>query len=202
MPGRTHPFDQSFLRHISSVLARAAATVGDLATAHRSLDACADAPRMKTYEPEFELAVAALHAAELRMPQAADHAAWAAGVAADHEQWSVALAGYHDAARYGAARTILIPLRDAATHVDATFRWCLVDHASALAAHDPVALDEVAGRFEAHRAILLAAEASAEAALAHSATGHPRPARASAARAAMLWARCEDARSRGWPAPP
>ena len=125
------------------MLARAAATVGDLSTARQSLDACADAPRMKTYEPEFELAVAALQAAELRMAEAADHAAWAAGVAADHGQWNVALAGYHDAARYGAARAILIPLREAATHVDGTFAWCLIDHASALAAHDPVALDEV-----------------------------------------------------------
>ena len=73
-------------------------------------------------------------------------------------QWNVALAGYHDAARYGAARAILIPLRDAATHVDGTFAWCLIDHASALAARDAIALDEVARRFEAHGAILLAAE--------------------------------------------
>jgi ATP/maltotriose-dependent transcriptional regulator MalT len=191
--GSLTPFDQSFLRHISSLLARAAATVGDLSTAHRSLEACADAPRMKMYEPEFELAVAALQAAELRMAEAADHAAWAAGLAADREQWNVALAGYHDAARYGAARAILIPLREAATHVDGTFAWCLIDHASALAARDPVALDEVARRFEAHCAMLLAAEAAAEAALAHTAAEHPRPARASAARATLLWARCEDA---------
>ncbi len=59
--------------------------------------------------------------------------------------------------------------------------------------HDPIALDEVARRFETHGAILLAAEASAEAAIAHSAAGRPRPARASAARAALLRARCEDA---------
>ena len=191
--GSLTPFDQSFLRHISSMLARAAATLGELSTAHQALDACADAPRMKMYEPEFELAVAALQAAELRMAEAADHAAWAASLAADHDQWNVALAGYHDAARYGAARAILIPLREAATHVDGTFAWCLIDHASALAARDPVALDEVARRFEAHCAMLLAAEAAAEAALAHTAAEHPRPAQASAARATLLWARCEDA---------
>ncbi|MGH8959922.1 MAG: LuxR C-terminal-related transcriptional regulator [Jatrophihabitantaceae bacterium] len=187
------PFDQSFLRHISSMLARAAATVGDLHTAQQSLEACSDAPRMKTYEPEFELAVAALHAAELRMAEAADRAAWAAGVAADHEQWNVALAGYHDAARYGSPRAILIPLREAAMHVDGTFAWCRLDHASALAARDPVALDEVACRFEAYGAILLAAEASAESALAHTEAQHPRPARASAVRAALLRGRCEGA---------
>ena len=175
------------------MLARAAATLGDVTAARQALEACADAPRMKMYEPEFELVVAALHAADVRMAEAADHAAWAAGVAADHEQWNVALAGYHDAARYGLARSVLIPLREAATHVDGTFAWCLIDHASALAAHDPVALDEVARRFEVHCALLLAAEASAEAALAHTAAGHLRPARASAARAALLRAQCEGA---------
>ncbi len=189
------PFDRPFLRHISSMLARAAAAVGDVAMAQQCLDACADAPRIKTYEPEFELAAAAVYAADLRMAVAADHAAWAAGIAADREQWNVALSGYHDAARYGSARSILIPLREAATCVDGQFSWCLIDHVSALAAQDPVALDEVARRFEAHGTILLAAEASAEAALAHTAAQHPRPARASASRAATLYARCEGAGS-------
>lgn len=107
--------------------------------------------------------------------------------------WNVALAGYHDAARYGAARAVLVPLREAAAHVDGTFAWCLIDHASALAAQDPAALEEVGRRFEAHGAILLSAEASAAAAIAHTAAAHPRPARAGAARAALLMARCEDA---------
>jgi DNA-binding CsgD family transcriptional regulator len=137
--------------------------------------------------------VAALQAAELRMAEAAEHAAWAAGLAADRDQWNVALAGYHDAARYGAARTILVPLREAATHVDGTFAWCLIDHAAALATRDPVALDEVARRFETHCAMLLAAEAAAEAALAHTAGEHSRPARSSAGHAALLWAQCEGA---------
>jgi DNA-binding CsgD family transcriptional regulator len=148
---------------------------------------------MKTYEPEFELAEAALLAADLRMAEAADHAAWAAGVAGEHSQWNVALAGYHDAARYGVTRAILRPLREAAVRVDGSFARCLVDHAVALAGRDPVALDEAAGRFEAHGAHLLAAEAAAEAALAHTALEQQRPARASSARAALLWARCEGA---------
>ena len=189
------PFDRSFLRHISSMLARAAASTGDLTSARAALDGCANAPRMKTYEPEFELAVAALYAAELRMAEATDHAAWAAATAADHAEWNVALAGYHDAARYGGARHILIAMRDAATHVDGTFAWCLLDHASALAAHDPIALDEVARRFELHGAILFAAEIYGEAASAHTADGHARPARASANRAAQLLSRCEGATS-------
>jgi len=186
------PFDRPFVRYVSSMAARAAVTLGDLPGAEKILGSCAEAPRMRVYEPAFELTVAAQYAAELRMSPAADHAAWVAGLAADHEQWNWALAGYHDAARYGAARTVLAPLHEAAAHVDGTLAWCLIDHAGALAARDPVALDEVARRFEAHGAILQAAEASAEAALAHTAAGHPRPARASAAGAARLRIRCED----------
>jgi DNA-binding CsgD family transcriptional regulator len=185
------PFDQSFVRHISSMLARAAAAAGQLPLCHSVLDACAHAPRMKTYEPEFELARAAVLAAELRLAEAADHAAWSAGAAADFAEWNVAVAGYHDAARYCAARHILIPMRAAAAHADGTFAPCLLEHATALAARDPIALGAASRDFEAHGALLFAAEASAEAALAHTDAGQPRPARASAARAAQLWGRCE-----------
>lgn len=187
------PFDQSFLRHISSMLARAAAVVGDLPACHAALDACADAPRMKTYEPEFELARAAALAAELRMDEAADHAAWAAGIAADHAEWNVAVAGYHDAARYGAARHILIPMKQAAAQVDGGFAACLFDHASALAARDPAALEAAGHRFASYGALLFAAEAGSEAALAHTASGYARSARASATRATQWWSRCEGA---------
>lgn len=184
-------FDESFVRHISSMLSRAAAAAGDLATCQDILESCAHATRMKIYEPEFELARAAAHAAQLRLGEAAEHAAWAAGTAADRSQWNVAVAGYHDAARYGAARHILIPMKQAAVQVDGTFAGTLLDHASALAARDPAALDAMAHRFEAHGALRFAAEAAAEAAMAHTAVGDARPARASAARAAKLWSRCE-----------
>jgi DNA-binding CsgD family transcriptional regulator len=184
-------FDEAFLRHISSMLARAAAAAGDVAAGTATLDACADAPRMKTYEPEFELARAALDAAELRLSEAADRAAWAASVAADYAEWNVAVSGYHDAARYGAARHVLIPMRAAAAHVDGTFARCLLDHAAALAAQRPVALDETGRRFETCGALALAAEARAEAALAHTAAGQARAARASANLATQLRSRCE-----------
>jgi DNA-binding CsgD family transcriptional regulator len=184
-------FDEAFLRHISSMLARAAAAAGDPATCRSTLESCANAPRMKTYEPEFELARAAEYAAELRLDEAAEHAAWAAGTAADHAEWNVAVSGYHEAARYGAARHILIPMKQAAGRVDGAFAGSLLDHASALAARDPSGLDESARRFEAHGFLRFAAEAAAEAAIAYTAAGEARPARASAARAAHLWSRCE-----------
>jgi DNA-binding CsgD family transcriptional regulator len=137
------------------------------------------------------LAEAAVLAASLQMDQAAERAAWAAGVAAASHLWNVAVTGYHDAARYGAARSILLPMRRAAANVDGTLAWCYVDHAAALAARDAAALDEVARRFDSLGMLLFAAEAAAEAALGHAAAGDVRAARASGARSASLRARCE-----------
>ena len=187
------PFDVFITRHLNSMLARAAATVGDLDTATAALRAGADQPRMKTYEPEWELAQAAVLAAALRTDEAADRAAWAAAVAADNREWNVVVAGYHDAARYGAARRVLAPLREAAACVDGPLAGCYVDHAAALAGRDPAALDEVARRFEHTGMLLFAAEAAAEAALGHAADGHLRAARASGGRSAGHRAECEGA---------
>ncbi len=173
------------------MLARAAAACGDLEVAAAALEAGADQPRIKTYEAEWELAEAAVLAASLQMDQAAERAAWAAGVAADSQLWNIAVTGYHDAARYGAARSILLPMRRAAANVDGTLAWCYVDHAAALAARDALALDEVARRFDSLGMLLYAAEAAAEAALGHAAAGDVRAARASGARSASLRSRCE-----------
>jgi DNA-binding CsgD family transcriptional regulator len=187
------PFDQFIVRHLNSMLARAAATVGDLDTAASALRAGADQPRMKTYEPEWELAEAAVLAASLRMAEAADRAAWAAGVAADNEEWGVVVSGYHDAARYGAARRVLAPMREAAGHVDGALAPCYVHHAAALASDDPRALDQVARQFADTGMLLFAAEAAGEAALRHAAGGDLRAARASGQRCAEYQVGCEGA---------
>jgi DNA-binding NarL/FixJ family response regulator len=188
-------FDRTSVPHVSAMLARAAAAVGDLKSAHAAFDGCADMRGMRAYEPEFELSVAALLAAELRMDEAAERAAWAAGTAFDRAQWNDAVAGYHDAVRYGAARAMVVPMREAAAHVDGEYPRTLLHHAVALAAQDAAGLDDAAKRFEAHGAILVAAEASAQAAMAHTAAGRPRLAGASAAQSVSLRARCEGATS-------
>lgn len=187
------PFDQFIVRHLNSMLARAAATVGDLGTAAAALQAGATQPRMKPYEPDWELAEAAVLAAALRMDEAADRAAWAAGIAADNQEWNVAVAGYHDAARYGAAQLVLTPIQEAVTHVDGPLAWCYAGHAAALAGHDPAALDEAGRRFEGLGTVLFAAEATAEAALGHAADGDLRAARASGQRSTEYRAACEGA---------
>ena len=65
-------FDQFIVRHLNAMLARAAATVGDLPTAAAALAAGSGQPTMKTYEPEWDLAQAAVLAAELRLDEAAE----------------------------------------------------------------------------------------------------------------------------------
>ncbi len=187
------PFDVFITRHLNAMLARAAATVGDLGTATEALEAGAGQPRMKPYEPEWDLAEAAVLAAGLRMDEAADRAAWAAGVAADHQEWNVVLAGYHDAARYGAAQHVLAPIREAAARVDGPLAACYTGYVAALARRDPAALDEAARRFESTGTLLFAAEAAAEAALGHAADGDRRAARASGQRSAGYRAACEGA---------
>ena len=187
------PFDQFIVRHLNSMLARAAATVGDLGAAASALQAGAGQPRMKPYEPEWELAEAAVLAAALRMDEAADRAAWAAGIAADNQEWNVAVAGYHDAARYGAAQLVLTPIHEAVAHVDGPLAWCYAGHVAALAGRAPAALDEAGRRFEGLGTLLFAAEATAAAALGHAGNGDLRAARASGQRSADYRAACEGA---------
>jgi DNA-binding CsgD family transcriptional regulator len=185
------PFDEFIRRHLGALLAGATATCGDLDGARAALQATAELVRLRTYEPEDELAAAAVLAGALRMPEAIERASWAAGVAAAQSEWNVALAGNHDAARYGGARRVLVAMREAAAHVDGTLAWCYLDHAAALAARDGARLDEVARRFESHGALRFAAETKAESVIAHAAAGNSRLARAAGASAVALWARCE-----------
>ena len=181
-----NPFDQTFLRHLRSMVARSAAAAGRVAEARAALEVPPGTPRMKVYEPEWELAEAAVLAASLRVDEAADRAAWVAGVAAARGQWNVAVAACHDAARYGGARHVQAQLRDAAARVDGSLARCYLDHGVACAAADAAALDDVSRRFEGCGALLYAAEAAEAAALAHAAVGRIRSARASGQRSTVL----------------
>lgn len=185
------PFDSFMERHLAAMVARAAAACGDVASGTAALDAAADKIRMKTYDPEDDLAEAATLAAALRMREAAERAAWAAGVAAAQSQWNLAVAGYHDAARYGAARQVVRPMSEAFAHVEGALAQTFRNHVVALAAADATALEQVGRRFEAHGATHLAGEAAAEAALAHAAAHHTRAARASGTHASRLWSDCQ-----------
>ncbi len=77
--------------------------------------------------------------------------------------------------------------------VDGALVGAMAAHAEALVRGDAAALDAAAARFEATRAILCAAEASADAARAHRLASRLAPARAAQARATALAALCEGA---------
>jgi DNA-binding CsgD family transcriptional regulator len=183
-------FDRFASRHLWGALARAAAEMGDTASADEALAAGSAAAVVKTYEPEWQLARAAVLASRMALEEAADLAAGAAGIAAGQCQWGGALLAYHDAARYGAARAVLPAMRRLPA-VDGPLATCLVGHVEALAANDPHALDEVAVGLEELGALAWAREATAEAARAHARAGAARAARASANRAARPGERLE-----------
>jgi DNA-binding NarL/FixJ family response regulator len=101
----------------------------------------------------------------------------------------------HDAARLGAPTKVAGRLHTLADVVDSPLARMYAAHAAALVANDGAALDKVAGSFEAVGAMLLAAEAAAEAAVAHRAAGREQAARASAVRSQLLADYCEGART-------
>lgn len=189
------PFDAFIERHLGAVFARAAVACGDVDAAAATLREAADKTRMKTYDPEDELAEAAVRAASLELADAAERAAWAAGIAASRSQWNTAVVGLHDAARYGDARNVVRQMREAAARVEGPVARCFLDHTEALAAKNAAGLDDVADRFEALGMLIFAAEARANAAFAHAMAGNGRSARASGSRAAALWSRCDAAPS-------
>ena len=71
----------------------------------------------------------------------------------------------------------------------------LAAHGRALAARDGKGLEDVATRFEGFGALLPAAEAAAQAAVAHAASGEPSAGRRCRARASKLAGECEGART-------
>jgi ATP/maltotriose-dependent transcriptional regulator MalT len=184
------PFDHFILRHLWAMVARSSATSGDLEGAAEALAGGAHLVPMKPYEPEWDLAQAAVLAARLQMAEAADRAAWAASVAADCGEWSLAVAGYHDAARYGASRSVVAALR-AVPAPDGALADVFRQHVDALTSGDAAGLDTVSQRFEHLGATYFAAEAAEEAALAHERRQSRRSAMASAQHARLLRGRCD-----------
>ncbi len=178
-------FDGFMRRNLYGWLARAQAEAGDLEAATTSLALGSDGTRMKTYEPEWELAEAAVLAAHLDLDAAADRAAWAGSMAVDQREWMLALSAYHDAARYGGARAVLTSVRRLPT-VDGDLAPWLRRHVEALSSEDGTALERVSTGLAALGAFGLAAEASDEASLALMRRSAARAAAANARRAAEL----------------
>lgn len=114
-------------------------------------------------------------------------------------KWSGAYAlesaALHDLARLGRAQEMASRLRELTGVVEGDFASARADHAAALTAQDAAGLDAASGTFEQCGAVLLAAEAAADAGAAWRRRGEPRRATASERRSRALAARSEGART-------
>jgi DNA-binding CsgD family transcriptional regulator len=98
----------------------------------------------------------------------------------------------HTLARLGHASEVADGLATLGPSVEGSLMTARVAHASALAANDQEALAEVSVEFEAMGAVLLAAEAAADSAVAWRRWGDPRRAARAEQRADALAATCEN----------
>ena len=148
----------------------------------------------KTWAGELQLARAWAAAATGELSAARAHARGAAEYAAERGQHAYVVRALHDLCRLGDAATAAPELTRLATQVDGPFAALAAAHAQAVVADDGAALLDVAERFAATEALLVAAEAADAAARAHRAAGHDDSARRAAARSGVWLERCEGAR--------
>jgi DNA-binding CsgD family transcriptional regulator len=187
-----------FMPAVLGELAHAAALAGDLPAAEAAL-AQADrfsADSARIYHQQW-VAVARPWVAVARgeLSTALALALELAEQALDRGQLTAHVSALHDVARLGQPARVASALRQAVVGVQGRFAPIYAAHASALAARDGPALDNVADGFAGIGANLLAAEAAAEAAHAHRAAGRRSQALASARRATTLAATCQGART-------
>jgi DNA-binding CsgD family transcriptional regulator len=119
----------------------------------------------------------------------------AATMAQQSGAYALESAAVHDLARLGRAAAALPRLRELAGVVEGPLASARAVHAIALIAQDAAGLETSSASFEACGAVLLAAEASADAAVAWRRKGQLRQAVGAQRRASALAARCEGART-------
>jgi ATP/maltotriose-dependent transcriptional regulator MalT len=185
--------DVQYLRFNLSYLARAAALAGLTEEARQALHPEIDAPRFPLYDANWQIAEAALMAAEGNFDAASNHALRAGQHAASLGQWATMALAAHDAVRYNGSPEAAQLLIAAAERADGPLYQSLADYANARLRKDAKAVASVSLDFEALGTILFAAEASYSAARFYRATDSGRAASAALVRAANLHARCEGA---------
>ncbi len=129
-------------------------------------------------------------AASGQLAAAAEHAVAKGREAADatHHVWAAVT--LYDAVRFGHARVALSALEDVASEIDGDLVPAFVAHARAQIAREAREIDQVSRRFEEMGAMLLAAEAAAQAASLHRADGRSDLGRRVATRAQRLTLAC------------
>jgi len=185
--------DGQYLRYNLSYLARGAALAGYVEEARQALRPAADAPHFPLFYADWQMAEAALMAAERDFEAAADRALRAARHAASLGQWATMAIAAHDATRYTGSPEAAALLAAVTERADGPLYPCLADYAHARVADDPARLTSVSARFEELGAVLYAAEAAYAAARAYRRAGDGRHAAAATVRATSLHAQCENA---------
>ncbi|MFF5208019.1 LuxR C-terminal-related transcriptional regulator [Streptosporangium sp. NPDC000396] len=174
-------------------LAHAAALTGDLEAARKAFPGDEEsAPLLSFMAVGFPLLLARTWMTALAgdVQGAVECALAAADDAERHGLRVWQMFALHDVVRLGAARRVADRLAGLVELVDGELVVLCARHA---AARTGKALDEVSADFERFGVILYAAEAAAQASLAHIAEGRERNARASAGRAHDLATRCQGA---------
>ncbi|MGH8905023.1 MAG: LuxR C-terminal-related transcriptional regulator [Egibacteraceae bacterium] len=179
-------------------LAEASALLGDLDAARAALREADAVTPEPCFVPNREVgriwvvvrggAVAAARTTALGM----------AATAQAHGSYAVEAFALHEAVRLGLAGEVadrLAVLADGV--VDGRLVSAYAAHAAALVTGEAPALQRVSATFEDLGAVLIAAEAAAEAARAHQRAGRSASARAAAGRSQSLAARCEGCRTPG-----
>ncbi len=178
-------------------LAHSAALLGDVGAAEEALAEAQDvrARSFGIYEGPLMLGRAWTAVARGEISAGVDLALQAAEATGSMGQYAHQATALHDAARMGAASKVAATLQELSGRMNGRLAATFAAHAEALAANEGVRLDEMSREFEDLGAILLAAEAAAEAARAHRDAGQRTNSLACAARAGALAERCEGART-------
>jgi DNA-binding CsgD family transcriptional regulator len=179
------------------VLALAAAQRGDADVAEEAIADLDAEPTtsVRMMDGEIERARAWTLAARGDLPRARTALLATANAMAKRQMHLIESLLLFDVARLGDASAVVDRIVACAKHVDGPMIGVRVQCTRAMADGTAAALEEAADAFETMDAILHAAEAANEAAMAYRRDGLTRPATAAAQRAQLLAARCEGART-------
>jgi hypothetical protein len=183
----------AYLPFALGYLAHAAVLLGDLATADGAIAQAQDVGKMRMHRHVILRGQAWIAAARGETSTAQALALEAAESTREVGMNTIEATLLHEAVRLGAAATVMDRLAEVATMVDGRLIPTYAAHARAVVDEDGVALDDVAAAFAEMGAMLLAAEATAEAAACHRRAGLPGPAEASLCRGRAVVALCEGA---------
>lgn len=150
-------------------------------------------PESQLLGPEVAVARAWTEVAAGNQARALAHLEEAAAMARWAGASALESAALHDIARLGRAREVATRLDELTEVVEGALARARAVHTESLAAQDPRGLETVSSIFEDCGALLLAAESSADAAVAWRREGQPRRATGAERRSTVLAAGCEEA---------